>query len=153
MPVEMVSGIMAARLARLGVELRARETVTLVGTAQAVLERARHNLTQQRHPYGTQTPARPGGPPAMISGTLANALAMTHPTMGPLGAIVHVGVKAGPTPWYGRTPANKYGYYLEVPGAGKSGIRYPWLMPAVHAVGHAAAHAALRSAFMGFGRF
>lgn len=156
MPVEMVSGIIAQRLARLGVELRAREPVVLVATATAVMERARANLTAARHPYGTLTPARPGGPPAMISGTLANSLAITKPVMTPLGMVLHVGVKAGAFPPYGRgnkTEAAKYGYYLEVTGAGRSHIRYPWLMPAVHAVSHAAAMASLRGAFTGFGRF
>lgn len=155
MAEEMVAGIIAARLARLGVELRAREPVVLVATATAVLERARANLTAARHPYGTKTPARPGGPPAMISGTLAGALALTHPTVTPLGYTLHVGVKAGAFPPYGKRPteAAKYGYYLEVTGAGRSHVRYPWLMPAVHAVGRGAAQAALRSAFMGFGRF
>jgi hypothetical protein len=155
-PPEMVSGLLAARLARLGVELRAREPVVLVATATAVLERARHNLTAARHPYGTPTPARPGGPPAMISGTLAGALALTKPVMTPLGMILHVGVKSGVYPPYGRgkkTEAAKYGYYLEVTGAGRSRVRYPWLMPAVHAVGHTAATASLRSAFFGFGRY
>ena len=155
MPVEMVPGILAARMARLGVELRAREPLVLVGTATAVIEKARANLTHARHPYGTPTPARPGGPPAMISGTLAGALAMTSVSMGPLGATLHVGVRSGIRPPYGKNPteASKYGFYLEVTGAGTSHVRYPWLMPAVHAVGHVAAHAALKTAFLGFGRF
>ena len=153
MPVEMVSGILAARLARLGVELRAREPLVLVATATAVLERARANLTAMRHPYGTPTPARPGGPPAMISGTLAGALALTKPVVTPFGVTLHVGVKAGVFPPYSRTEAAKYGYYLEVPGAGRSHVRYPWLMPAVHAVGRNAAIASIGGAFSGFGRF
>lgn len=155
MPVELVSGIIAQRLARLGVEMRAREVVVLVGTATAVLERARANLTAAHHPYGTKTPARPGGPPASISGTLAGALAITQPVASPLGFALHVGVRAGAFPPYGKRPteAAKYGYYLEVTGAGRSRVRYPWLMPAVHSVGRVAAQAALRSAFLGFGRF
>ncbi len=85
-----------------------------------------------QHPYGTPTPAKRGGPPSRISRTLEKSMTHTTPEHTLLGFHVNVGPKTGLYPTYGkgRVDSATYGYYLEVAGAGKTHIRFPFLVPA-----------------------
>jgi hypothetical protein len=152
MATELRPGVFTELMAGLAAELEFRSAAAMVAVADAVVDEARRNLMAQSHAYGTPTPATPGGPPAMISGTLAGSVARTDAESNPLGVTVKVGTVAGQFPPYsGRTASSRYGYYLEIAGVGRSGVLYPWLMPAVESVGHTAALAALTAAFAGFG--
>lgn len=97
--------------------------------AEDTAAKAREALSRRSHPYGTPTPASPGGPPAMISGTLHDAVGVTTPALRAGGWEVRCGVAAGRVPWYGRTPAHKYAQYLES-GDTRNGAAYPFLGPA-----------------------
>ncbi|MFE9127104.1 hypothetical protein ACFYOF_17065 [Streptomyces sp. NPDC007148] len=95
-----------------------------------VIERqAKINASVGAHKRGTPTPARPGTGPAVISGTLRRSLTHSPVIFNGRGWETKVGTAAGFTPPYGRTPASKYGLYLET--GLKNGSTYPFLKPAV----------------------
>lgn len=127
-------------------------TFALETTGTAVQAEAVRAVSQQSHPYGTKTPASPGGPPAMISGTLARSIGVSAPLVGAGVISMRVGMIPGNYPWYsGKTPASLYARYLETTGAGRSGVRYPFLLDAYERVGAISARAAFRVAFSGLG--
>jgi hypothetical protein len=108
----------------------------LTATALAVEREAKINAgAGGTHKYGTPTPAHPGGPPALISGTLRRSVSHTpiKPILG--GFEIRVGPAGGLFPPYGkkrRTPAGRYGAYLET--GLRNGATYPWLLPAFRKV-------------------
>ena len=113
---------------------KGRELLTLIATA--IEKQAKINASVGAHRYGTPTPARPGTGPAVISGNLRRSL--THEpirTLGPGHWTTRVGTATGFYPSYGghsRTPANKYGFYLE--RGLRNGAKYPFLVPAFNHV-------------------
>lgn len=104
----------------------------LIQLALVIEKQAKINASAGSHRYGTPTPARPGTGPAVISGNLRRAI--THEPvrlLGPSHWQTRVGTATGFSPPYGgarRTPANKYGYYLE--HGLRNGATYPFLLPA-----------------------
>lgn len=68
----------------------------------------------------------------MISGNLRRAITHTPVrTVGPDTLEMLVGTAIGfPAPYGSRTPANRYGFYLEITGVGPHKNRYPFLQPA-----------------------
>ncbi len=110
----------------------AAAAATLAALGKACEDKAKELLSQRSHEYGTPTPAHRGGPPAMISGTLHDAVGSSKPRKFPTGWEVQVGVARRGTPWYGRTPASEYGRYLEEGD-------YPWLRPAFQSVARSGA--------------
>jgi len=97
----------------------------------AVQREARSRLAESSHPYGEPTTAAPGGPPALVSGTLRRSVIHTEPRLaGPMTWEARVGLAAGMFPPYGhdRTPSSKYGLYLET--GLRNGTTYPWFIPA-----------------------
>lgn len=111
---------------------RVRARMALLELALVVEKQAKINARSGSHKYGTPTPARPGTGPAVISGNLRRSI--THEPIVRTGNdySIKVGTAIGFYPHYGgaasRTPANKYGYYLET--GLRNGTTYPFLMPA-----------------------
>lgn len=104
--------------------------IVLTRLAGAVEKQAKINASNGSHRYGTPTPASPGTGPAVISGTLRRSLTHTPIVRTGGGFETRVGTAAGPTSPYGsRTPASKYGMYLER-GMLRNGAAYPFLLPA-----------------------
>jgi hypothetical protein len=120
-----------AKLAEQG-PIRAREL--LESLAEAVVEQAKGNTSNGQHAYGTPTPASPGSGPAMISGTLKDSIGHSEPIPNAMGWSLKVGPRPDCYPNYGsgRTPADRYGYYLET--GLRNGDTYPWLKPAADKV-------------------
>lgn len=79
------------------------------------------------HAKGTKTGASPGGPPENISGTLRRSIITTHPRLIAPG-VGEAGV--GPTTVYGRAVDQGHPRW-------KSGVKYPYIEPAVEFVHHA----------------
>lgn len=105
------------------------KTRTVLTRLALVIERqAKINASVGAHKRGTPTPASPGTGPAVISGTLRRSITHTTAVFTGRGWETKVGTAVGFNPPYGRTPANKYGYYLE--NGLKNGTTYPFLMPA-----------------------
>jgi hypothetical protein len=126
---ELRPGIFSAGFARLDAEGQIRGRLGLEDLAKAVEKQARTNASNGKHAYGTPTPASPGTGPAVISGTLRRSV--DHSPIGkePGGWGTKVGPKTGQyAPYNKRTPADRYGYYLET--GLRNGARYPWLKPA-----------------------
>lgn len=105
--------------------------------ADVIERQAKINASAGAHRYGTPTPASPGTGPAVISGNLRRSLTHTALALvGPSAWETRVGTAVGFYPGYGnnRTPANKYGYYLEK--SPRYGAPFPFLEPAFrYAVG------------------
>lgn len=112
--------------------VNATAAATLEALAKLCEEKARDNLSRRSHEYGTPSPAHKGDPPAMVSGTLHDAVGHTKPKLFGTGWEVQVGVARRATPWYSRTPASEYGKYLEDGD-------HPWLRPAFHDVARSGA--------------
>jgi hypothetical protein len=147
---ELAPGMFTELFAKLGDQVIGKSMMAIEAAATAVKDRAKQSVSQQSHPYGTKTPASPGGPPAMISGTLAGSIGQSAVELGFGSLSVKVGMIPGNFPYYsGRTPSSLYAKYLETTGAGRSGVRYPFLADALHDVGKDAATAAFRAAFSG----
>jgi hypothetical protein len=131
---ELRPGMLARGLARLSEQgaARAREGLELL--AEAVVEQARTNASNGSHAYGTPTPARPGEGPATISETLRDSVTHSDPLPNAAGWSLKVGPTVGRYPPYGggRTPADRYGYYLET--GLRNGDTYPWLKPAADTI-------------------
>lgn len=87
------------------------------------------SLAERAHSYGNATTASPGGPPALVSGTLRRAI--THsPIVHAFGDwVTKVGTGVGFYPPYGSDPtaANHYGYFLET--GLRNGAKYPFMAP------------------------
>lgn len=135
MPNELRPGVFEALFTRLTARTAAAGAAALTSLALAVEREAKANLGRSSHPYGTRTPATPGGPPSLISGTLRRSVTHTRPTVTAAGAEVRVGVAAGFYPRYGRgkrTSSSRYGLYLETGLRG--GQTYPFLRPAFRKV-------------------
>lgn len=80
------------------------------------------------HALGTPTPASPGGPPAMISGTLANSIGRSPISRGSGGATCQIGMIAGNYPTYrSRKSSSQYAAILELVGC-RNGATYPFLI-------------------------
>jgi hypothetical protein len=127
--------VLTALFTRLAAEGEVRGRVALAPVALAVERQAKINASTGQHRYGTPTPAWPGSGPARISGTLVRSITHSDVHRTATGWEVLVGTATGLYPTYSRrTPANKYGRYLEVEGAGRSRVRYPFLAPAFHMV-------------------
>jgi hypothetical protein len=108
-----------------------------LGAAAAAVERAaKENLARAgTHKRGTKTPASPGGPPALVSGTLRRSVTHTLVTRVNVGIWeTKVGTGVGVFPPYGknRTASSQYGAALET--GLRNGVRYPWLEPAFRQV-------------------
>lgn len=107
-------------------QLKTRRVLTQL--ALAVERQAKINASVGAHKRGTKTPASPGTGPAVISGTLRRSLTHSPVVFTGGGWETKVGTAVGFTPPYGRTPSNKYGFYLET--GLKNGSVYPFLKPA-----------------------
>ena len=121
---------------RLFAELGALSVVkgkaALTAVAVVAEAQAKRNASTGSHRYGTPTPARPGTGPAVISGNLRRSITHSEVALNSIGVMeIKVGTGVGFAPPYGhsRTPANKYGYYLET--GLRNGASYPFLKPAV----------------------
>jgi hypothetical protein len=127
---ELLPGSFTKVFSRVAVEGDLRVKTGLVRLANKVEGRAKDNLKQTSHPYGTATPATPGGPPSLVSGNLRRSL--THSPIAAAGFgswQTLVGTGVGFFPFYGKTPSNRYGYILEIEGL-RNGTRFPFLKPA-----------------------
>lgn len=131
MAQEATPEVWTALFVRLAVEGNTRTRFALEPIAQAIEKQAKTNASSGAHAYGTPTPAFPGSGPAVISGTLRRSL--THSPIRAEGGgwVTEVGTGIGLYPPYGsrKTPANKYGYILEIQGL-RNGVTYPFLVPA-----------------------
>jgi hypothetical protein len=136
---EVRPGVFTALFARLAVEAQGKAAAALAVIGTGVERQAKINASTGAHPYGTPTPASPGAGPARISGTLVRSITHTDPAMDAFGWSMRVGTATGLYPTYrtlsgstftSKTPANKYGYYLEVKGV-RNGAKYPFMGPAV----------------------
>lgn len=132
MAAELRAGIWNEVFAGIDAQAKIKGGRLLTMLAQALEKQAKINASVGSHAYGTPTPASPGTGPAVISGTLRRSI--THEPVRMLGPghwQTRVGTAVGFTPPYGgrsRTPANKYGYYLE--HGLRNGATYPFLIPA-----------------------
>jgi hypothetical protein len=127
----MKPGAFTAVFESLTRQAEAKGPRALTALANVIERQAKINASTGSHPYGTATPARPGTGPAVISGNLRRAL--THSPLRLVGPSIwetRVGTAVGFYPPYGksRTPANKYGYYLE--RSPRYGAPFPFLEPA-----------------------
>jgi hypothetical protein len=135
--LEMRPGAFTAVFEALARQGEAKGPRALTALANVIERQAKINVSTGAHAYGTPTPARPGTGPAVISGNLRRSL--THTPLKLVGPSIwetRVGTGVGFYPGYGknRTPANKYGYYLEK--APRYGAPFPFLEPAFrYAVG------------------
>lgn len=132
---ELSAGVLRGLFAKVVAEAENQSKQALTATALEVEREAKLNVGKGgAHKYGTPTPASPGGPPALISGTLRRSV--THTPVKPfgLGWETRVGVAQGVYPPYGktRTQSSRYGYFLET--GLRNGTTYPWLMPAFKTV-------------------
>jgi hypothetical protein len=124
-------GVFTATFTRLAARSQVTGAAAMTSLALAIERQAKLDLGRSSHPRGTKTTASRGGPPALVSGTLRRAVTHSRPAVTAAGVEVRVGVAAGVYPPYPkrgtRTPASKYGLYLETG-------HYPWLVPAFHKV-------------------
>lgn len=131
MATEVRSGTFFKVMTEIEAGTRLRSRTALMKLALVVEKQAKINASSGAHQYGTPTPAQSGTGPAVISGNLRRSI--THTPIQRMGDSysVLVGTAVGFYPNYGtsRTPANKYGYYLEKKGL-SNGAKYPFLMPA-----------------------
>lgn len=129
-------GVFTAVFERLAGQVGKATGAALVSMALAIERRAKQNLNQSTHPYGTRSPAAAGGPPALVSGTLRRSVTHNPPTEAGGVWEVKVGLANNfypPYPRHGkRTRSSLYGFYLET--GLRNGTRYPFLVPAFRAV-------------------
>lgn len=114
--------------AEIDAEAKLKSRRVLTQLALAVERQAKINASVGSHTRRTRTPAQPGTGPAVISGTLRRSITHSPIIFTGAGWETKVGTGVGFTPPYGRTPANKYGFYLET--GLKNGSTYPFLKPA-----------------------
>lgn len=132
---ELTPGTIARVLAKVEVDGQAKMGAALTAMATAAETATKEALTQTSHSYvdwANGTPARAGGPPALVSGTLRRSITHTHAVPDGIGWATKIGTAAGFYPWYGkgRTPSSKYGMYLEL-GMLRNGAAYPFLQPSI----------------------
>lgn len=135
MAVELRPGMFARLFAEVTAEGQARARQALTMAALAVERAAKEEVVKGgTHTRKTRTPATPGGPPALISGTLRRSITHTPLIPDGFGWMTKVGPAAGFYPPYGktRTASSQYGKYLET--GLKNGATYPWLLPAYRRV-------------------
>lgn len=132
--MEMRPGVMTLVWAEVAAEATIRQRIALGLLGDAAVRKAKANASQQKHPYGTRTPARPGNGPAVISGTLVGSLTRTKVSMDSTGWYTNVGTAPGKTPPYGKTASSLYGLYLETAML-RNGTGFPFLVPAATQVG------------------
>lgn len=125
---ELKPGDFTAIFARLDEHGRTRGRIALEPIALAIERQAKINASVGAHKRNTPTPASPGTGPAVISGTLRRSITHSPILQTGTGWETKVGTAVGFAPPYGRTPANKYGLYLET--GLRNGATYPFLAPA-----------------------
>lgn len=141
---ELRPGVLRTDLLRVAAGVQARTPGLVGGLAEKVADRARELVSEKQHAYGTPSPASPGGPPAMISGTLHDAIGASAPRPTGTGSWqARAGIITGRVPWYGHTEAAKYGYYLDKEGL-RNGTRFPFLTTAFKEIARSGAAAAVR---------
>lgn len=150
MAVEVRPGVWAEVFGAIDAQAKVKGSKLLELIALALEKQAKINASVGSHGYGTPTPARAGTGPAVISGTLRRSI--THEPvrmLGPGHYQTRVGTGVGAYPSYGshssRTPANKYGYYLE--HGLKNGSTFPFLVPAFRHVTTTGASAIYRAIY------
>ena len=131
--------------ARLNEQGQVRGRIALEPVALAIERQAKINASVGYHKPRTPTPAQPGTGPAVISGTLRRSITHSPFVRNGTGWETKVGTGVGFTPPYGRTPANKYGLYLET--GLRNGARYPFLVPAYQFVIRTVAPALFTAAY------
>jgi len=127
---ELTPGVFTKLCTEIAAETRRKSAKTLTELALTIEKQAKINASNGAHKVGTRTPALPGEGPAVISGNLRRAI--THTAVRTVGDTLEilVGTAVGfPSSYGSKTPANKYGYYLEVAGL-VNGAKYPFLQPA-----------------------
>lgn len=149
---ELTPEILALVLGEKRLAVGAANRSALAAVARTVENDAKTSLTQSTHPYkawGPRTTASPGGPPALVSGTLRRSVTHTPVVLDPVGLMTRVGTGVGFYPWYGkgRTPSSLYGKYLET--GLRNGTTYPWLKPSATRVMATQAAEIWRSYFRG----
>lgn len=146
---ELAPGVFTSMFTKAAAEVLVKIPLALTPVALAIENEAKRNASQGSHAYGTKTPARPGGGPARISGTLVRSITHSNPTVSVTGGIsIRVGPEGGLySPHNRRTPSSKYGYYLET--GLRNGSVYPFLKPAFHKVGPEAARVSFAAVFRG----
>lgn len=125
-------GVLERVLVGVAADGNVRMGAALAELAQVAETRTKQALTIRSHPYRTVTPASPGGPPALVSGTLRRSVTHTRVSVEVTGWFTKVGTGAGFYPPYGgrrRTSSSKYGFYLET--GLRNGATYPFLVPNV----------------------
>lgn len=135
MASELRPGVIRGLLAKVTAEAENMTRLGLTEAALALERQAKENVLKGgTHKYGTPTPARPGGFPALISGTLRRSITHSPVRKIAFGWETRVGTAGGVYPPYGktRTEAAKYGRYLET--GLRNGATYPWLLPAFHTI-------------------
>lgn len=144
--MELTPAAMRAIFARLDATAQGAIAAGLEPLAAAVERQAKINASTGEHPRGTPTPAHPGAGPARVSGTLVRSLTHSGPERTTGGWECKVGTATGLyAPYNRRTPANRYGYYLE--HGLRNGAKYPFLGPAAHMVAHVSAYVYFAEAF------
>lgn len=152
-------GVLELELSKKVVGAQGRNVSALAAVARAAETQVKTELTRTTHPYRTRTPATPGGPPALISGTLRRSITHTRVRADLLGLFTNVGTGVGFYPTYPpakrprggvhrKTPSSKYGLYLET--GLRNGATYPFLKPTVTVVVRTRAQAIWASYFAGF---
>ena len=125
MPVPLRPGVPTAMFAKLNSEFEVRGRIALTEVADAVKYKTKAKLAAMgAHPLHTKTHAYPGGPPAMISGTLFRSIDRSAVTRMVYGYLCQIGTAAGMYPYYGKKkkPSSKYGLILE-----ETSGKYPFL--------------------------
>lgn len=142
---ELKPGDFTAIFARLNEQGQVRGRIALEPVARAIERQAKINASVGSHKPHTPTPAQPGTGPAVISGTLRRSITHSPFVQNGTGWETKVGTAVGFTPPYGRTPANKYGLYLET--GLRNGATYPFLVPAYQFVIRTVAPAIFMAAY------
>lgn len=134
---ELRPGVFKAIFEQLAVKSERLGPESLTTLALEIEREAKTNLARSTHRYGERTSARPGGPPALVSGTLRRSVTHSRPRRIATMWEVRVGVASGFYPPYPRrgkrTQSAEYGYYLETART-RNGVAYPFLVPAFHTV-------------------
>jgi hypothetical protein len=135
---EVEPGVFTAVFARVGAAGVNNARLALLPLALVIEKQAKINASTGAHRYGTPSPASPGTGPAVVSGNLRRSITHAPITKTLDGWETRVGTAAGFYPPYPRksrgggpakrTPANRYGFYLET--GLKNGTAFPFLKPA-----------------------
>ncbi len=147
MATPLEPGVFTKLFAELAVQAEAKATAAITAAAVLVQERAIQSVSARTHTRRSKTPARPGGPPAMVSGTLAKSITHSTAVSESGGIQIKVGMSSALTAPYSKTRASLVAKYLEIDGAGKSRVKYPFLGPAFEQTAHAAMETTFRAVF------